>query len=304
MRTAGIVAACLTFTSGSAFGQSDEKTFEVASVKLSGPRRPLGLEGIIRGGPGSNDPERMLYPFLTLRVLLTLAYSVQPDQVSGPSWIDDTRYDIAAKVPPGVTKQQVNVMLQNLLAERFGLTFHLSSKEFPVYELTIAKIGSKLKETTELDLVPLRPGDVNPSSMPSDRNGFPQLPAGRSGTSGRVVNGVVRQTFRGVPLSTLISLLGVQLGTETGGNSYAPGRIIDKTGLTGKFDFTLETSAVGGGRVGGALLQTDSFDLQEPSGGSSLFDALEKQLGLKVERKKASFEVLVIDHAEKSPKEN
>ena len=304
MRTAAIVVASLTFTSSSAFGQLGEK-FEVASVRRSGPRQPHGLEGHIRGGPGSADPERMVYPFVTLRVLLTLAYSVQYDQVSGPSWIDDTRYDIAAKVPPGVTKDQVKVMLQNLLAERFGLIFHRTAKEFPVYELTIAKSGSKLKETADHDLVPLRPGDMDPYSVPLDRNGFPQLPAGRSGSPGVFVNGVLRQTYRGVSLSTtLIPRLGTELGTEIGGNFYAPGRIIDKTGLTGQYDFTLETSAVGAGHAGGAFLQTDSFDPQDPSGGPSLFDALEKQLGLKVERKKASFEVLVIDHVEQSPTEN
>ena len=75
------------------------------------------------------------------------AYDVKAYQVSGPAWLDTERYDVAVKVRAGATKDQVKVMWQNLLAERFGVKVHHESKEFQVEELVIAKGGPKLKET-------------------------------------------------------------------------------------------------------------------------------------------------------------
>ena len=80
-------------------------------------------------------------------MLLTMAYDVKPYQINGPAWLDSERYDIIAKVPAGTTKDQVKVMWQNLLVDRFGLTLHHESKIFQVEEMQIAKAG-KLKETT------------------------------------------------------------------------------------------------------------------------------------------------------------
>ena len=94
------------------------------------------------------------------------AYDVKPYQVSGPDWLDTERYDIAAKVPAGATKEQVNAMWQSLLAERFGVTLHHESKEFQVEELVIGRGGHKLKESAEDPAAPLPPG---PPQM--DKNG-------------------------------------------------------------------------------------------------------------------------------------
>jgi uncharacterized protein (TIGR03435 family) len=91
------------------------------------------------------------------------------------------------------------------------------------------------------------------------------------------------------------------LGTITGQNTYAPGRIVDKTGLTANYDFHLEY--VGGGGIG-ALLSPSSSDASDPSGGPSLIEAMEKQLGLKLTKTTGPLDVLVIDHAEKTPTEN
>ena len=83
--------------------------FEVASIK------PATLPG----GPGRGDPGRVTYTFSTMLDLLVDAYSVKRNQISGgPNWLDSDRFDIVAKIPAGATKEQVNVMLQNLLAER------------------------------------------------------------------------------------------------------------------------------------------------------------------------------------------
>ncbi len=116
-----------------------------------------------------------------------------------------------------------------------------------------------------------------------------------------VSNGLTYLTARGVPFSVFTGQLGAQLGTMTGSNTYAMGRIVDKTGLTGKYDFNLEYA--GGVGIGGALSLPVGPD-GEPSGGLSILDAVEKQLGLKLTKSTAPFDVLVIDHVEKVPTEN
>jgi uncharacterized protein (TIGR03435 family) len=235
---------------------------------------------------------------VTLQQLVREAYGVAFDQIQGPGWIAEEKYDITAKVPPGATKDDLKLMLQNLIEERFKLAFHHITKDFPVYELAIAKGGSKLKENTE-NLEPSRPGDPR---LPPDRDGFPQIPPGKSGMASVPVNGLNRMTARGIPLSALLFLVGTQLGTITGQNTFAPGRIVDKTGLTGKYDFHLEYA--GGGAIGAALSLPTSADASTPSGGLSMIDAMEKQLGLKLTKSTAPFDVLVIDHVERTPTEN
>jgi uncharacterized protein (TIGR03435 family) len=226
-----ISVACISVT----FGQ----TFEVASVKPSDPASQG--RGGPQGGPGTADLGRITNSRVTLQALIRQAYGVDFDQIQGPGWISEERYDVRATVPPGATKDDLKVMYQHLLEERFKLALHHITKDFPVYELTVAKGGSKLKENTETNLEPSRPGDPR---LPPDRDGFPQFPPGKSGMAGAPVNGLNHMTARGVPLTGLLFQVGAQLGTITGQNTYAPGRIVDKTGLTGKYDFTWNTQAV------------------------------------------------------------
>ncbi len=75
------------------------------------------------------------------------AYGVKTYQISGPAWLDTERFDIVAKVPQGATKDDVKLMLQNLLADRFKLTLHREKKDMPMYALLVAKNGPKLKES-------------------------------------------------------------------------------------------------------------------------------------------------------------
>jgi uncharacterized protein (TIGR03435 family) len=113
----------------------------------------------MRGGPGTADPERMTWSGATLQALLISAYGVKTDQISGPGWLESERYDVEAKVPPGSTRPQSILMLQNLLADRFRLTLHKDTKEFSVYELTVAKDGPKLKPSPpDPDFKPLAEG--------------------------------------------------------------------------------------------------------------------------------------------------
>jgi uncharacterized protein (TIGR03435 family) len=234
--------------------------FEVASVKPSAPHSVRMFDG----GPGSHDPGRISWTRATLRDVLYYAYGLRDgEQISGPEWLSTEPYDIAAKIPPGATKAQFEIMLQGLLVERFKVALHHVTKDFPVYFLVVAKNGPKLHE---------------PNSEP-DREGFPHLPSGRPGMSVNFSGARAALTAREQPLSQLAGML----------RSSAGRQILDKAGLTGKYDFTLEFSV------------RESVDADSLP---SLFDALPLQLGLRLEDGKAPFDVLVIDHAEKVPTGN
>jgi uncharacterized protein (TIGR03435 family) len=284
--------------------------FEVASVKPAtagpGPGR-----GMISGGPGGGDPTRITADRVTLARLIYVAYDVPFDQISGPSWLQQEFYDIAARVPEGATKDAVKLMWQNLLADRFGIVLHREPKEFPVYELTVAKGGAKLKTTAYPDAKPAKPGDY-PVPPVLDADGFPVIPPAVAGTQSAGENGVALITYQSQELASLVMSLGVRLGSITGPNTWAPGRIVDKTGLTGKYDFHLRIAGALG--IGSALEAQQSvaatagpegmLDVNDPGGGPDLFTALEKQLGLTLTKTKTMIDMLVIDHALRTPTEN
>jgi uncharacterized protein (TIGR03435 family) len=178
MRRAIIDAGIFAFACGAAFGQAVESnpSFEVASVKPSGPQSVRNSNG----GPGSRDPERFTYNSAVLRDLLFRAYGLiyYREQISGPGWIDTERYDIAVKIAPGTTEELFQLMLQNLLAERFNLRLHHDTKVLSAYELVVAKNGPKLKKSAQAPTTSGLP-PAQPVIGAEDKNGFPQLPPGR-----------------------------------------------------------------------------------------------------------------------------
>src|SRR6185437_13471933 len=135
--------------------------------------------GII-GGPGTGDPIQLRGNRVTLMNLIRTAYEVPYDQISGAAWLQDDLYDVDARIAKGSTKDQVKVMLQNLLADRFRLSFHRQSKEFDVYTLSIAKGGSKLKHGPFPQLQPPRPREY-PMPPTLDSDGLPLLRQGHAG---------------------------------------------------------------------------------------------------------------------------
>src|ERR1700683_2249792 len=157
MRRVNIRAALILFTSCAAFGQTTGATpsFEVATIKPAAPpAASMGAGGMkiairmgAQGGPGTSDPGQITYSNLPLKSLLVNAYGVKGYQISGQAWIDPERFDIVAKVPKGASKDDVKLMLQNLLAERFKLTLHREKKDLPMYALVVGKNGPKMKES-------------------------------------------------------------------------------------------------------------------------------------------------------------
>ena len=220
------------------------------------------------------------------------AYDVQTLLITAPDWLVTERYDIIAKVPVGATRAQVNVMWQNLLKERFGLVLHREAKELPVYELTIAKGGSKLKETDDPDIEPLTPAA---GPVRADTGGAPEMNG--SGAIFSIVptaNGATARMFaKALPSSEIASRLANSLGRP----------VIDKTGLTGKYDFVLEfTPDLSGIPLPAGFTTQEGNNATDP--GTNIASAVEKQLGLKLTSTKGKLDVIVVDRAEKVPTEN
>jgi uncharacterized protein (TIGR03435 family) len=299
MRVLAGIAGLLVYSSRIAFGQA-EFSFEVASVK---PAAPQGAGSFgMRGGPGSPDPERIAYSNVAMRSVLMNAYDVQSDQISGPAWLDSARFDIDAKIAPGATREQFRIMLQGLLAERFHLALHREKKEFPVYELVVAKNGPKFKKSVVSQDAP--PPPAAPGGRGGvDPNSFPVPPAHQ--TAQRATNGIARMAGNQVTMAVLAQALKFPM-TFLAGNGGMMGlnaRVVDKTGLEGEYDVTLEYEWPG--MVPSPAPGTaDGLPAGIAAPAPSIFTALQQQLGLKLEPTKELFEVLVVDHAEKTPTEN
>src|ERR1051326_4917753 len=122
--------------------------FEVESVKPKDRPPPRGPGGVpMRGRLGNSHPGRLFYPYSTLTALLMTAYGLKSYQVVGPEWLETDHYEVTAKVPGGATREQVNEMLRNLLAERFKMTVHTEQRETAVYNLVVARGGPKLTKS-------------------------------------------------------------------------------------------------------------------------------------------------------------
>jgi uncharacterized protein (TIGR03435 family) len=302
-----------------AFGQTPDAplNFDIASLRVSAPIKesPISPANLptMKGGPGTNDPERITYSRIPILTILLNAFGAAFDQFTGPSWISNgdaatsQKYDIQANVPPGTTKEQAKAMMLNLLKERLGLTYHRETKEFTVYELTIAKGGPKLKPAEPANgEPPARPAPGAPGrGLARDKDGFPELPPGRPGSASVPNNGRTMWSARMMTTNMIAGMLGQRIGSA---------HVVDKTGLTGEYDFKIEFSSVGSpGPAGLPALPPPARDGANSAAGSvgdasdpapDIFTAVEKQLGLKLTKGKAPLDVIVIDHIEKVPTEN
>jgi uncharacterized protein (TIGR03435 family) len=197
----------------------------------------------------------------TLLRMIQYAYNVREFQISGgPGWIRSERYDVTAKPENSVHDQQIRQMLQLLLAERFHLQLHRQTQEGQVYILVIAKAGFKLQPVPESDN----------SGISSNSNAIKTILKGNHAT-----------------MEELAASLGNRVGRP----------VIDKTGMSGKFDFELSW-------VADLTVHTGATDPGIPDvSGPSIFTALQEQLGLRLDSQRGPIETMVIDRAEK-PSEN
>lgn len=244
--------------------QEAPPAFEVASIKRDVSGQPGGMFTLL---PACHL-ERM-----TLKALVVFAYRVHDFQVTGgPGWIDSDRYNIDAKAegPPSFNPEYVTLQsrrLQTLLRDRFNLTIHRERKELPVYELTVAKKGPKLKTSNCLQR---EPGDF--TIAPGKYCGL----IGGSMASGRL-------QASGTTMANLANYLSSMLSRT----------VVDKTGITGEFDLQLAFTP--------GLQPADGVGVADL--GPDFFTALQEQLGLKLESAKGPVEILVVDRVER-PSEN
>jgi uncharacterized protein (TIGR03435 family) len=199
----------------------------------------------------------------SLAGLVKFAYDIQDKQILGaPDWFHSDKWDITAKPdsPGQPNGDQLKEMLQKLLTDRFALKFHKDQKEMGAYVLTVGKDGPKLKQNT------------------SNPNGLPGLFFGPIGTL-HVMNATM-QNFTGLMQSAVLDR-----------------PVVDKTGLTGRWDFTLKWTPDESQFAGmGVKIPPPSAD--DPNPAPPLFTAIQEQLDLKLEAQKTAVPVLVIDHVD------
>jgi uncharacterized protein (TIGR03435 family) len=289
-----ILAAFVTLT---AFGQTAPPQFEVASIRPSAPGA-LGQVGLGLHIDGSQVSVRQF----ALKDTIAMAFNLKAYQISGPDWLTTEKFDIVAKLPDGAPRDQVRSMLQALLLDRFQMKTHHETKDFSVYAVVVAKSGLKMKEA------PPDPADAATDGDKKTDNGAVNVSVsgGRGGVVANYGNGSFftlgdsRIEAKKMQMNYVADMLA----------RFEDRPVVDFTELKGKYDFTLtfteedyHAMMIRAAISSGMALPPEAIQAMERASGDSLFSALQA-VGLKLESRKAPLDILVIDHAEKSPTEN
>ncbi len=307
--------------------------FEVATIKPSPPLSSLATQaasGKIDLGIRM-DAAQFDMKFMSLSSMIAMAYKLKPHQIAGPEWMKSTLWEIHAKLPPGSKKEQINEMLQSLLAERFKLTFHRENREQSVYALTVAKAGLKIKEAEEEpsatapnagaakatekedgkkeETSPNTPAGEMTLNMKRESSGV-SMDMGKAGKMQVIMTGenpFVRWEMPKMSMSDFAEVL----------SQFTDRQVVDLTELKGNYKVVLElpvqelvnmtkklmpeyAGALGGGAAPSNGLAGGAAS--DPSGGS-IFQSV-KQLGLSLDARKVPTDTIVVDSAEKEPTEN
>jgi uncharacterized protein (TIGR03435 family) len=258
--------------------------FEVATLKPSDPKSTRAR--------GKLEHGRVTAENVPLSMLVRMAWDINADELVAnmPKFAESARFDLTAKAPPPppgveIDEDDLRMMIRGLLAERFGLKAHM--EERPVEGYVLTSVRPKMRKAD-----------------PANRTGCKEGP-GPDGKDPRITNPILSRlvTCQNMTMAQFAE----QLPNLAGG--YAHVDVLDATGLTDAYDFTLSFSPVG-------LLRSDvpktpaqqpeanSGDASDPSGGLSLPNAVARELGLKLELRKRPMQVLVIDHLDEKPSEN
>jgi uncharacterized protein (TIGR03435 family) len=254
--------------------------FDVASVKPSKSDDPPDSSFPLGPGDGyvptgglftaSNQP---------LIAYIGFAYKLRASDLPGlQAWVYNDRFDIQARTQGNPTKDQLRLMMQSLLADRFKLAVHTATKQGPVFALVLlkpGKTGPQLQRSAE---------PCSTTSVPKTSGlQFPPFPCGNIGQIPASTPERGRIGGRGVAMGRLADFLkNPYTGVER--------PVLDRTGLTGTFDFSLEW-----------LIEPDPAQpssSQSADAGSTFLQALQEQLGLKLQSTTGPVETIVIDHAE------
>jgi uncharacterized protein (TIGR03435 family) len=273
----GIALAAFVLVPGMVVTAAQNQTskFEVASVKPAA-RDDLGSE--INTRPGG----QLIVTNMPLSAMIMYAWEVKRSQVSGiTGWIGSQAYDVVAKPDQPRTESEIKSMLKALLADRFGLVIHRETAEQTVYALTVAKPGKTGPGLVEYQQGSCPDFDATKPRAPSEPGKLPTVYCGNFFRGRSWMKGAA------VPLANLVDGLSPVVG----------GTVIDETGLSGKYNISLEWTPAPTASVPPL---SDAPNAPPPeSTGPTIFTALQEQLGLKLQSRKGLVQLLVIDHAEK-----
>ena len=211
----------------------------------------------LNSGSISRSGGRITLDNVSLRECVMFAYSIplgREYELVGPGWLEAEKFDIAATFPPATSRGLVRDMVRNLLAERFGLKVHRESRNLKAYALVKARGGPKLTQSVS--------GDNDDDSF-TFREGH--------------------VTVRAMSMASFADRL-------SGSAFHLDRPVVDRTGIVGAYDFTLEWAPNG--------LSVD----ERP--GASLFTAIQEQLGLKIDAQRIAASILVVDQINKVPSSN
>jgi uncharacterized protein (TIGR03435 family) len=271
-------------------GQPARPQFEVASLKPN-----PGCENTFRGGNISPSPGRLEMPCSTLAGLIQSAYGTFADGVTidpqplhmegGPSWMRSERFTVSARSDGPVRAETLaGPMLQVLLEERFGLKTHREMREIPIYAMTVAKRGLKVKRQPDNSCTPMDLSHLPPPPKPGES--VPNL----CGIM-MIENSPKGDRTIDVRSSTMKQF--AQRLSQTSDRT-----VLDQTNVPGifhfRFEFTPDTPAAGRGGDAGNGANDPTADP-----GPSIFAALELQLVLKLTPAKGPVSFLIVDYAER-----
>jgi bla regulator protein blaR1 len=264
--------------------------FEVASVK---PTVGAGAPPLFPLSPDDAFAQTggRFFAAFPLNAYIIFAYKIWPsddqrkamyEHVPQSAWM--ARYTIEAKAPANATKDQMRLMMQSLLAERFKLAVHFETKEMPVFALTLVK-----------------PGKLGPKLIPHEQGPACDAPASDNVFPPNCYANMVRLLPDGVRKAGSRNTTPALLASGLMGPGSLGRPVVDQTGLTGRFDFSLEYAPDPNDPI--ARLTQQNGGPAPPETGPSFLDAVREQLGLKLESTKAAVRTLIVDHVE-APSEN
>lgn len=323
MRRVASWLVVLVFGVGTASAQQaapQKKSFDVASVKASGPLDPMKLvNGQQRIGM-KQDAGRVDIENWSIVELLNAAYKIPVTRVTGPAWpglqalmtnpLAVPRYDIHATLPVGATKDDVPEMIASLLADRWKLQYHTEKREGQALALVVGKDGPKLEKSP--DEAPADPAAPANNTNRPDALSVSGTPQQGLTVRGGGQNGALKITpsadFSTITLEAerfTMQQLADSLVQFTGGK-----QVVDMTGLTGnykvKFEISREEILAMAQRMGVGVPgapPAPAGGAADPGGGDTAFRSVEK-MGLKLESRKLTIDYFVVDRLEKTPTED
>ena len=270
----------------------DSPSFEVASIRPASPQTNDVRAGVRIAGA------QVRFASMSLKDFIGTAYGVKPQQIIGPDWLGQERFDLAATIPAGQSPVQVPLMIRALLADRFRMTMHTEQREFPVYLLGLAKDGPKFQPSTTT--VPAPETGEKPPLVNVAAAGGPNGVAIDMGGGSSFAYGNNRLEIRKMTMIAVAEIL----------TRFVDRAVLDRTGLTGTYDIVLNVAPddftpliIRSAINAGITLPPQALRVLDGANADPLSGPL-RDVGLTLESRKAPLSVVVVDAIARTPTEN